>query len=79
MSICTEGVKTEDHPLHSENTTTIQNPIIPLQNGATNEPYQHSNQQLQHHDNVEIPSDDEFYIIEDDCPPLPSQNNNLQM
>ena len=56
-----------------ENTTEIENTNTP------NSPLQPLNQHLPNHlqDNIESPSEDDYYIIEDYRPSPPPENNNL--
>ena len=74
-----ESVQIQDHQMDSEDTTTIENPIVPLQNRTPNSPLQPLNHQIPNHvhDNIDNPSDDNYYIIEDDCSSPPPENNNL--
>ena len=57
---------------------TIEIPNIPLQHSKTSFPQPPSNQEIHQQDNAEIPSDEDYYIIEYDCPSSPSQNHPLQ-
>ena len=68
----------ETNLLHLENTMTIETPNIPLEDCTTNLPHSPSNQQIHQQDNLEIPSDDDYYMIEYDSPSSPHQNHHLQ-
>ena len=61
----------QDHQLSEENTTTLQTPNIPVEDCASNLPNPPSHEQNDHIDNLEIPSDDEYYIVEYDRPHSP--------
>ena len=61
----------QDNQLSEENTTTLQTPIIPVEDSSSNLPHPPSDEQNDHNDNLEIPSDDEYYIVEYDCPCSP--------
>ena len=61
----------QDNQLSEENTTTLQTPNIPLEDSASNLPHPPSHEQNDHIDNLEIPSDDVYYIVEYDCPHSP--------
>ena len=72
-------VQIQDDQLHLENTTAIDNTNSPAPNHTPNSPLQPSNQYLPNHlqDNIESPSDDDYYIIEDYHPSPPPENTNL--
>ena len=61
----------QDNQLSEENTTTLQAPIIPIEDSSSNLPQPSSLGQNDDNDNLEIPSDDEYYIVEYDCPSSP--------
>ena len=61
----------QDNQLSEENTTTLQTPNIPIEDCASNLPHPPSHEQNDHIDNLEIPSDDEYYIVEYDRPHSP--------
>ena len=73
------AVQIQDHQLDSEDTTTIENPIVPLQNSTPNSPLHPSNQQIPNdvHDNIDNPFDDDYYIIEHHPSSPPPESNNL--
>ena len=58
----------QDNQLSEENTTTLQTPIIPIEDSSSNLPQPPSLGQNDDNNNLEIPSDDEYYIAEYDCP-----------
>ena len=58
----------QDNQLYNENTMTLQTPIIPLEHSTANIPHPPSYEQNHHNDNLEIPSDDDYYIVEYDRP-----------
>ena len=68
----------ETNLLHPENTTTIETPNIPLEDSTTNLPPSPSYEQIHRDDNLEIPSDDDYYMVEYDCPLSPPHNHHLQ-
>ena len=72
-------VQIQDDQLDSENTTGIENPNSPVPNDRPNSPVQPLNQHLPNHylNNIESPSEDDYYIIEDYRPSPPPENNNL--
>ena len=61
----------QDNQLSEENTTTLQTPNIPVEDCASNLPHPPSHEQNDHIDNLEIPSDDEYYIVKYDHPHSP--------
>ena len=61
----------QDNQLSEENTTTLQTPIIPVEDSSSNLPQPPSLGQNDDNDNLEIPSDDEYYIVEYDHPHSP--------
>ena len=73
------AVHIHDDQLYLEDTTTIETPIIPVQNRTPNSPIQPANDQIPNnlHDNINNPSDDDYYIIEDYPSSPPAENNNL--
>ena len=62
----------QHNQLSEEHTTTLQTPIIPVEDSASNLPHPPSHEQNDRNDNLEIPSDDEYYIVEYDHPCSPS-------
>ena len=58
----------QDNQLSEENTTTLQTPIIPVEDSSSNLPHPPSHEQNDHNNNLEIPSDDEYCIVEYDHP-----------
>ena len=72
-------VQIQDDQLHLENITAIDNTNSPAPNHTPNSPLQPSNQHLPNHllDNIESPSDDDYYIIEDYHSSPPPENTNL--
>ena len=61
----------QHNQLSEENTTTLQTPIIPIEDSASNSPHPPCHEQNDHNDNLGIPSDDEYYIVEYDHPCSP--------
>ena len=61
----------QNNQLSEENTTTLQTPNIPVEDCASNLPHPPSHEQNDHIDNLEIPSDDDYYIVEYDGPCSP--------
>ena len=61
----------QHNQLSEENTTTLQTPIIPVEDSASNLPQPPSLGQNDDNDNLEIPSDDEYCIVEYDRPCSP--------
>ena len=72
-------VQIQHHQLHSENTTGIENPKSPVPSDRPNSPVQPLNQHIPNHnlDNIESHSEDDYYIIEHDCPSPPPEDNSL--
>ena len=62
----------QENQLSEQNTTTLQTRNIPVEHCASNLPHPPSYQQNDHIHNLEIPSDDEYHIVEDDHPCSPS-------
>ena len=56
----------QDNQLSEENTTTLQTPIIPVEDSSSNLPHPPSDEQNDHNDNLEIPS-----FVEYGCPHSP--------
>ena len=71
----------QDNQLSEENTTTLQTPIIPVEDSSSNLPHPPSDEQNDHNDNLEIPSDDKYYIVEYDhpCSPPTIQLQTMQI
>ena len=71
----------QHNQLSEENTTTLQTPIIPIEDSASNLPHPSSHEQNDHNNNLEISSDDEYYIVEYDrpCSPLTIQLQTMQI
>ena len=61
----------QKNQLSEQNTTTLQTRNIPVEHCASNLPHPPSYQQNDHIHNLEIPSDDEYYIVEYDRPHSP--------
>ena len=61
----------QDNQLSDENTTTLQTPIILVEHSTANLPHPPSYEQNHHNDNLVIPSDDDYYIVEYDRPCSP--------
>ena len=61
----------QDNQLSEENTTTLQTPNIPVEDCASNLPHPPSHEQNDHIHNLEIPSDDDYHIVEYDRPHSP--------
>ena len=61
----------QDNQLSEENTSTLQTPNIPVEDCASNLPHPPSHEQNDHIDNLEIPFDDDYYIVEYDRPGSP--------
>ena len=72
------GFQVQTNLLHPENTTTSETPNILLEDSATNLPPPPSCEQIHHDNNLEIPSDEDYYMVEYDHPPSPPQNHHLQ-
>ena len=71
----------QDNQFSEENTTTLQTPNIPVQDCASNLPHPPSHEQNDHIHNLEIPSDDDYYIVEYDppCSPPTIQFQTMQI
>ena len=71
----------QDNQLSEENTTTLQTPNIPIEDCASNLPHPPSHEQNDHIHNLEIPSDDDYYIVEYDrpCSPPTIQFQTMQI
>ena len=63
----------QDNQLYNTNTTTLQIPSILLEHSTVNLPHPPSYEQNHHNDNLEIPSDNDYYIVEYDHPHSPPQ------
>ena len=65
----------QDNQLDHENTTKLETPTILLQDSTTNLPPPPSYEQNHRDKNVEIPSDDDYCLVENDRPPSPPQTH----
>ena len=61
----------QENQLSEQNTTTLQTRNIPVEHCASNLPHPPSYQQIDHIHNLEILSDDKYYIVEYDRPSSP--------
>ena len=63
--------------LTEQKTTTLQTPTIPVNHSPSRLPHPPCNEENDHNDNLEIPSDDDYYIVEYN-PPCSPPNMHLQ-
>ena len=67
----------QQNQLSEQKTTTLQTPTIPVDHSPSRLPHPPCNEENDCNDNLEIPSDDDYYIVEYNPPCSPS-NMHLQ-
>ena len=61
----------QQNQLSEQKTTTLQTPTIPIEHSPSSLSHPPSNEENDHNNNLEIPSDDDYYIVQYDHPHSP--------
>ena len=64
----------QQNQLSEQKTTTLQTPTIPIDHSPCRLPHPPCNKENDRNDNLEIPSDDDYYIVEYNLPCSPTMH-----